>query len=246
MTTLDIVTHVWAKRHEQYAWHLQLQLTSVFRFAPLESVKVFVCHAPDDELTVRILDFFSEKMPDNVQRYALPHGHLFRRAVGRNLAALATRADLVWFADVDYFWKQGAFDTLCALDPCHWRGLLMPAEVWRHRDWALGDALVDRIKQGGVGFSEIPDDGEFVATREKIAIGGMQIVPGDFCRAHGYLNGTRWIEPLDPPPRSFISFRDDIAFRRQEGLGRGHKITIPEVYRIRHTENGYGRENRVH
>jgi hypothetical protein len=249
MNKIEIVTHCWAKNLDQYAWHLQLQLSSVFWFAPMESVSVTVCYAGDDTLTCEVLRFFEGKFNQSrggrLQTICLPHEQLFRRAIGRNLAALATKADLVWFADVDYFWKEGAFEFLGALQADQQRDMMMPLHVLRHVSWEKGDELVASLRSGGVGLAKVPNDEDFGRRREKIPIGGMQIARGDFCRKHGYLNGTKWIAPLEPAPESFPSFRDDIAFRRavnalQPGTAGDIRVDIPAVYRVRHSENGYG------
>ena len=247
--TVEVVTHCWAGKLDQYAWHLQLQLSSVFWFAPMEAVSVTVCHASDDPLTCAVLEFFAGKFNSEhggrLRTICLPHGQLFRRAIGRNMAALATTADLVWFADVDYFWKPGAFEFLQTLPHDVWSDMMMPLHVWRQLTWEHGDVLVRELRKGGVGLVQVPPDAEFATHRERIPIGGMQIVSGDYCREHGYLNGTKWIKPLSPAPDSFTSFRDDIAFRksvhaRRDGTRHEIRIAIPSVYRVRHSENGYG------
>ena len=84
----------------------------------------------------------------------------------------------------------------------------------------------------------IPDLDDFIVKQYRRAIGGVQIVRGDYCREFGYLDGYRkWMMGSKEP---FSDFRDDVKFRKDilnKGSGKG--IDIPELYRIRHTEITY-------
>ena len=236
--TIELVTHCWAKQLDQYGWHLQLQLSSILHYAPLNAVLVTVCYCPQDELTSQILDFFVEKMPHNIKRIALAKTHLFRRAIGRNVAAKDSKADLVWFTDVDYFFGDRCFEALRLMPRHRFANLMRPAQVWRHKDWETGDRLVDSIREGGVGVVDMPNKDDFKMEHEKIAIGGLQIVPGDFARENGYLDGTKWVKPVDAS-KGFRRCHCDTAFRDAYNLGRrGKETPVPNIFRIRHTKDG--------
>ena len=77
------------------------------------------------------------------------------------------------------------------------------------------------------------DPTEFVEKRYGRAIGGVQIVRGDFARKYGYLHDVaKYQQPVEHP---FGDFRDDIAYRDfVRSFGRIVGIDLPGMYRLRH------------
>lgn len=80
------------------------------------------------------------------------------------------------------------------------------------------------------------------------AIGGVQIVDGDFARKHGYLNNRKKYQTPVSPDKPFPSFKDDVAFRsfaKSEMVkipgagGRLPAIFPPNLFRLRHGQTSY-------
>ncbi len=55
---------------------------------------------------------FFDTCPENVviSIHPLPEAFLFRRAIGRNMRAKQSQADVLWFADTDYLFGEGCID----------------------------------------------------------------------------------------------------------------------------------------
>jgi len=249
--TIDVVAHCW--RYERLLCHH----LSAYLFSPPPSeitVNVKVCASFDDEPVRDVLKLSRwGRFPKNVhlQPQLFPSKLLCRRAIARNELALATTADWVWFADIDYIPRQ-AF----------WRALVyqlkqQPPEVllaYPHRtgrsSQAGGDNLIKAVNltTGFVCWASdqpcIPvTNGDeilggvkmpFLTERTPAAIGGIQFVRGSYCREHGYLNAApRWHRPEKQWKRTF----EDPAFRRAIG-SEGTPIVAPGLLRIRHTQRG--------
>ncbi|MFO8005997.1 glycosyltransferase, partial [Thioalkalivibrio sp.] len=123
---IEIVSHCW-----NYAHLLVYQLSSLVRFPPRDlDVTMTVFYCPEDTETVQLLDFFSAQSVPGVRWNwrALPRERLFRRSIGRNRAALETRADWVWFTDCDLLFREKTLDTLAALLQSRRDALVYPSE----------------------------------------------------------------------------------------------------------------------
>ena len=109
---LEIVSHCW-----KYAHMLVYQLSSLVLFPPQScTVTMTVFYGEEDTATVALLAYFGElKVPNVVWNWqCLPRQALFRRAIGRNLAARNSQADWVWFTDCDVLFRAGCLDGLAA------------------------------------------------------------------------------------------------------------------------------------
>ena len=230
---IEIVTHCFAGQLGHYAQHLKFQLTSLLDNPPPCPVRAVVCCCPADVVTMEVVRAFETPVAPVVSmHFDLPW--LGRRSIGRNAAALNTAADLVWFCDVDHVFGPGCLASLWeqwrAMDP-------KPAMVWPHhikihRDHATGDAATARA--AGEMLARI-DPAEFVDKSYNRAIGGIQIVAGDFARKWGYLPTGPYQEPRRDD-RPFGDFRDDIAYRNFVKLhGEVRRIELPNLFRIRHS-----------
>lgn len=168
-------------------------------------------------------------------------GALFRRSIGRNYVAKNTDADLVWHSDVDHFWLQNCLDDLWGVR----NGLITncrPILMWprtllvqsSHQD---GDELIEKKAVRGV---LLPDITKFAMKRNYRAIGGIQIVDGDFSRKYGYLDGSKkWQSRVDET-KPFPNFRDDVHFRNQCAKhGSSMCIELGGLYRLRHSKVTY-------
>jgi len=171
--------------------------------------------------------------------FSMEEAKLGRRCIGRNLAARESEdADLVWFTDTDYVFR-GCLDRLLELEWPSGASLIYPTSLRVHRDCEEGDVFL-RQWDGHVGLADM-DVSDFIWTGYGKAIGGIQIVKGEFARRHGYLDDSRWQRPrMDG--RMFGDFRDDVIYRRYvERYGAIVPVSsIGEgLFRIRHTQKSY-------
>jgi len=161
--------------------------------------------------------------------------YLGRRSIGRNIAAKHSTADIVWFSDVDQVYYKGCLDRLAELKWAEDTSMVFPKEIMIHRDWETGDQAAAVV--ASPRLVDI-DPAEFIPKRYGRAIGGVQIVRGDFARCFGYLpDSEKYQKPVDG---MFGDFRDDIVYRsfcKRKAKMRG--VDLPGMFRIRHTQTTY-------
>jgi hypothetical protein len=99
-----------------------------------------------------------------------------------------------------------------------------------HKDHVTGDLVLSGQRPLHIG--------DFVPKHYTRAIGGVQIVRGEFAQKYGYLNSeSKW---QLPNPKPFGDFKDDIAYRRMCGLfGKIRGVDLDGVLRIRHSTTTY-------
>jgi hypothetical protein len=253
---------------------LAYQLTSLAGNPPLTgSVLVTVFYERGDRPTLEMVQFFQEldafqrcrpgKVPCDVplgsstprmepdSRYTLslrawplPRGQLLKRAIGRNLVAKETTADLVWYTDCDYMFAQGIFDRLFGMDlpnlevpeiehPCWY-----PRVIHQTATRQLGDELAAKVRGPGL---YVPDPcTPWIEHPPKRAIGGVQICRAETVRKMGYVRGTRrrFHQPLADDAQAFERNWADRWFRMHLGCGRGQAIDLPGCFRIRQSKFG--------
>ena len=110
LLNLEVVSHCW-----QYSHLLIYQLSSFINYPPTRlKVRVTIYANEEDTKTLALLRFIQSYKIENVEWnwQFLPKEKLFRRAIGRNLAAKNTSADWVWFTDCDTVFHQGCLDNL--------------------------------------------------------------------------------------------------------------------------------------
>jgi len=239
MKTLEIIVHCFAEALPIYAKMLTAQLSSMILWPPKRcNVLVTVCGTPSDELTWFVVNKFAERFTirHSVAIRWLPFEKksLFRRAIGRNAALKASTSDVCWLADADYLCGEGALDAIANVD---WESIrphemVFPGNYLNCNSHAEGDAEIERITAGEV-FT--PNLAPYHRKRLKLGIGGLQIVPARVA-SRGYLDGTKWNKPrLDETP--FPDTDDDARYRRT--ICSSVPIEVPELRRLRHTENSY-------
>lgn len=229
---LEIVSHCW-----RYGHFLVYQLSSLVSYRTDKlAVTMSVYHAPDDESVLRVLRFFEQiEVPGVTWNWVeLPREQLFRRSIGRNLAAKSTSADWVWFTDCDVLFHENCLDTL--------------ADELQGRD----DVLV--FPRIGLGTSLLPDDDPILMLgREDPAVlkipleaftpyggprtkaqGPYQITHGDVARACGY---CEFIGHYQKPSDRWRKAYEDRAFRWLMGTP-GTPIDVPGACQIRHISKG--------
>ncbi len=238
MRTIEIVTHCW-----RYSRTLRYQLSSLFNHPPEKvAVAISICFSEDDKPTRKVLDefLFGYKGSPNVtidpHPMCLPE--LLNRSIGRNLLALKSRADLIWFTDADYCFGEGCLDALVDV-PIHpdqpgYSLLYYPRKAMFTKDHATGDAYSDMVagKTGLVGI----DPADFIDKPHKLAFGGIQIVPRCVANQVGYVNSDpRQMRPVTDG--RWIDTKGDIYMRKILST-KGKPIDIPNCFRIRQTVQG--------
>ena len=235
--SLEIVSHCW-----RYGHFLTYQLSSLVNH-PTDKLEITmtVFHVPEDQVVTRVLDFFGAMNVPGVtwNWQPLEKARLFRRSIGRNLAAKSTHADWIWFTDADILFHERCLDTL--------------AEQLQGRD----DALV--FPKIGLGTALLPDDHEILekgrrgpailelpiedftpygGIRDK-AKGPHQITHGDIARACGY---CETIGLYQRPADRWRKTYEDRGFRWLIGT-HGTPLDIPGVCQIRHIAKGRYRKD---
>ncbi|MDO8909442.1 MAG: glycosyltransferase [Pseudohongiella sp.] len=227
---LEIVSHCW-----KYAHMLVYQLSSLVLNPPLTcTVTVTVYYGEEDAPTVALLAHFAAiEVPNVVWNWqCLPRQALFRRAIGRNLAARQSKADWVWFTDCDLLFRAGCLDGLAAALQGRRDVLVFPA-----REYCTGllphDAPILQPDLSNLAVLDV-DDALFSVFPRDRATGPLQITHGDVARAVGYCESLPYYQR---PSNTWCKAYEDRAFRwllRSQGA----PLDVPGVYRIRHVAKG--------
>lgn len=234
---IHIVSHCWAEKNKQFADALYYQLSSLAIHRPQCRAYVTVVCTKSDESVANVVNAFQDLV--EVQQCFLSLENVGRRSIGRNYVAkcLSVDADIVWFADVDYFFGEGCLDALSGHTwPEEWVAVF-PKTVLISSAHAMGDKALSLARCAQQQPSTIPIDvvpADYVLKRYNQAIGGAQIVRGDIAQL-GYLPGQlKWQQPTASP---FHDTREDVQYRKQlREYGEIVGIDLPNVFRLRHTE----------
>jgi hypothetical protein len=228
--SFEIVSHCW-----NYHYLLAYQLSSLVNYPPARgSVTMTVFYSPEDRATEETLRFFGGmEVPRVTWNWApLEKQFLFRRAIGRNRAALASRADWVWFTDCDVVFHDRCLDVLS--ERLQGRRDLLVYPAWEHitpllpSDHPMLTAAVDAPR-----LLEI-DTSLFFRQDLDVAKGGMQVTHGDVARALGYCDA---LKVYQQPAERWRKAWEDRAFRWLLGT-EGTPLDVPGLYRIRHASKG--------
>lgn len=227
---LEIVSHCW-----QYAHLSVYQLSSLVNHPPEDiDVDYTLYYAKEDSATQKLVDTFDKIDVPNVnwQWHPMTREQLFRRAIGRNQAALSTRADWIWFADCDLIFHRGCLDSVASALSGKATRLaypqseeiteLLPAE---HPMVNLSTEQPTVVDIDLALFHQSPI--------EK-AKGAFQIVHADVARSCGYCKDLKHYQQ---PTHRWRKTFEDTAFRRlidDEGLA----VPITGLHRIRHQVKG--------
>lgn len=241
---VEIVSHCYAASRPFYLAQLQYQVASLFYFSP-PGVRVClsVCTTSHDHATCNFLQLAKVQLPKYIELnpVLLSPGHLFRRAVGRNLRALAGVAGVYWFTDCDYFFGPGCIQSLVeSVDEAS--GLSYPRTVFINPDHATGDALTDGITPEEKLFP-VANPELFVERAQHRCIGGVHIIGRARLQAineqtgkpFGYINGHKMCVPVDPDD-GFRQCRCDLPFKLLHAPAQ--YVGVKNTYRIRHTTAG--------
>ncbi len=235
MRRIDLITHCW-----RYSRVLNYQLQSLWAHdidsGDIDDIWMWVVTAEEDEATKQVVAYWRERLKSRyipVHRLVLPLDLVLRREIGRNVLALKTRADLVWFLDCDYVFGPGCLGALVRA-PLANDKLFFPRHTWINKTHALGDEYALRAAAGPDLYPL--DKRDFMERRESKAIGGLQIVPGDVAREYGYCKDDQRLQS----PVTDGKWKDTKGdFRYRKILGtRGTPIDLPNLFRIRQTTEG--------
>lgn len=233
---IEIVSHCYAERLPHFAAALSYQLTSLWDWRTWGiDVSATVCVCRGDQAALEVLQWFRNETGLPVFQMDLDEASMSRRCIGRNHAAKTSSADIVWFADCDQAFLGCSLELLSGMEWPDGASMIYPRTIKIHRDHATGDAATSRASKPGL---HRVDESEFVDKEYDRAIGGVQVVQGDFARTHGYLDGDpEW----QVPSRKMLgNFRDDVAYRKFcQKHGKIVPVRLPGVHRIRHTKTSY-------
>ncbi len=227
---LQIVSHCW-----NYA-HLSLfQLSSLVNYPPKDCQLTYTLfYAEEDEGMKNLVARFSQMDIPNItwDWQVLPKAELFRRAIGRNKAALASKADWIWFADCDLIFHEGCLDSVVKAVAGKLTGMVFPDHE------GITDLLPPEhpmLNQhaGRTGTIDV-DPSLFHRNAIYKAKGAFQIVHGDVARAVGYCSS---IPVYQSPSEQWRKTYEDTVFRRVIEY-EGEAVDIINLYRIRHAEKG--------
>jgi hypothetical protein len=227
---LEIVSHCW-----QYAHMLVYQLSSLVLSPPQNcTVTMTVYFGEEDAKTVALLEHFGALQVPNVvwNWQCLPRQALFRRAIGRNLAARHSKADWVWFTDCDVLFRKGCLDGLADALQGRRDVLVFPA-----REFCTGllpyDAPILQPDMDNLSVLDVDEHLFSVFPRDR-ATGPLQITHGDVARAVGYCESLPYYQR---PSNTWCKAYEDRAFRwllRSQGVA----LDVNGVFRIRHVAKG--------
>ncbi len=242
---IEVVSHCWAVKHLHYADALCYQISSLLKIpAPIaQHATLTICMSHRDENTSKVLAYFAS-LPKHFKIKLIPLEiqTLGRRAIGRNLAALSTDADIVWFSDVDQTFEENILGRLMELEWPEGAEMIWPQRIMIHKNHELGDKALEAV--GGDPKIIVINPEDFSSKKYGRAIGGVQIVRGDFARQHGYLKGTKWVQPIKS--KKFLACWCDRKYRDfVRKYGDIVAVDLPGLYRLRHSEAGHGRKPKV-
>lgn len=227
---IEIVSHCW-----QYAHFLIYQLSSLVRFPPQNTqVTMTVYYSREDQRAVQLLNFFATlKIPNVHWNWCeLPRQALFRRAIGRNHAALNSKADWVWFTDCDLMFRDNCLDELAKVLQGR-RDVLVYPRIERCTSLLSNEDPMLAINWENLQVVDV-DTSHFEEFHRTRATGPLQITHGDIARACGYCDSLKHYQR---PSATWCKAYEDRAFRwllRSQGT----PLDIPGVYRIRHVFKG--------
>ncbi len=227
--TLELVSHCW-----NYSHLMIYHLSSFVNYPPTKvDVTVTAFYSKEDTATQAMLDFFGKiNVPGVTWNWQpLPKEQLFRRAIGRNKAALATKANWIWYIDCDLIFHKGCLDSLATALQGRNDILLFPQQE------STTSLLEESNPLLTIGYQpQVVDIDTSQFKRREItrAVGAFQITHGDVARACGYCNNIRVYQT---PSEHWRKTYEDRAYRwllRTQGTS----IHFPGIYRIRHISKG--------
>ena len=228
---LEIVSHSW-----RYHLLLCYQLSSLLLHPPRQAhIRMTVFYTREDPDTEAVLEYFMGQDAPNVtwNPWPLEPPQLFRRSIGRNLAARKTEADWIWFSDCDLLFRQDALDRAAGALRDRPEVLVHPRRVHTTDLLPPDHPLLTEVSPLP-GVRDVNPELFNVDDIRDRAAGSYQITRGDVARAAGYCGTIPFYQkPVDRWQKTF----EDRAFRWLLGE-QGTPVEIPGLYRIRHRAKG--------
>jgi len=226
---IEIVSHCW-----QYSNMLAYQLSSFVNYPPIKAqLTVTVFYSTDDKETVSILNYFEQKLVNNVtwNFQPLENKKLFRRGIGRNMAARATKSDWIWYTDCDIIFHENCLDSLVEKVQGSQEILYYPRQERTTEMLEESDQMLSKNSKPQI--VDINVERFSLHSRDK-AKGAFQIVHGDVARAIGYCEKIRIFQTESEHWRKTY---EDTAFRWLVASD-GIPIDVDGVFQIRHVTKG--------
>ncbi|MEX1220545.1 MAG: glycosyltransferase [Idiomarina sp.] len=233
---IEIVAHCW-----QYSHLFVFQLQSLVNNPPTQFKLVFTgFYCKSDKQTVELIEHYRQMQLANVEWnfIALSKERLLRRAIGRNKAAKATKADWIWFTDCDVIFGPDTFTSLFEQLSEERSILVFPKKVNRTALLCKDDAILKKNREEAVDLNVLATCKFKNHTFEK-ATGAVQIVAGSIARKYGYCEGVNCYQQ---PQERWVKTYEDRAFRWILGT-HGKPLKIKQVSIIRHEEKGRYKKN---
>ncbi len=235
---LEIVSHCW-----NYAHLCVYQLSSLVKYPPKNLTLTYTMYySEEDQGTVKLVNKFAAMQIEGIKWnfQQMPTNELFRRAIGRNKASLATEADWILLGDCDLIFHHGCLDSIgTELAKVNCR-LAYPASEQVTELLPADHALVN-LPQDQPELVDI-DPSMFHSIEVTKAKGTFQIVHGDVARHCGYCRDLRFYQR---PTNRWRKTFEDTAFRQvidDEGIA----LPITGLHRIRHQEKGrYAKNSKI-
>lgn len=246
MKSIEIVVHVFAGKLPLYADHLRFQLASLINHPPKVKVvyRLFWAGPKYDSHTLLVIkDIIPLLLTPKFSftHLMVPREELFRRAIWRHERTQQTECDVLWMADADTLFMDGAIDSVCEQVKDDGK-LYFPRRSLMSIDHETGQRTLDSA--AGKMWPTI-NPADFKPQRNHFAIGGAQILGRETAKRTGYFGfkegepgyhrrHSKWVQPVDPE-KPFAEFRDDCAWRRHHFQGEKQvKIDVENLYRLRH------------
>ncbi|MCS5588950.1 MAG: glycosyltransferase [Candidatus Thioglobus sp.] len=226
---IEIVSHCW-----QYSNMLAYQLSSFVNYPPVKAqLTVTVFYSTDDKKTASILNYFEQKSVNNVtwNFQTLENKKLFRRGIGRNMAARATKSDWIWYTDCDIIFHENCLDSLVEKVQGSQEILYYPRQERTTEMLEESDQMLSKDSKPQI--VDINVERFSLHSRNK-AKGAFQIVHGDVARAIGYCEKIRIFQTESKHWRKTY---EDTAFRWLVSSD-GIPIDVDGVFQIRHVKKG--------
>lgn len=239
MNTIEIVSHCWAGHLPIYAHLLRAQALSLISHNRSHCRVIWsVFYVETDAAVVEVLEEVETLLMGvgvELLRFTSTVEEILQRSIGRNIAAVSTGADCVWFTDCDYMFAGLCLDEAVRAAATVGDSIIYPnmVQVCSHE---AGDALIAKMARKEP--LELIDFTSFQPRPETKAIGGIQIVSGALARSKGYLDGTKWMQPVTKTDRGSFNTVTDVKYRK--AIGKCVPWTITSCRRIRHSARAYG------
>lgn len=227
---IEIVSHCW-----QYSKLQAYQLSSLVQHPVTEAnITMTVFYSSEDKATVALLNFFRQKKIKNVtwNFREIDKENLFRRAIGRNIAAHETTADWIWFTDCDMTFQKNCLNSLNEALQGRTDALVYPQVESKSKIYTDDDLIESNALEKPQLM--LVDPNRFIPHQISRATGPLQITHGDVARSVGYCDD---VECYQQPAERFQKATEDRVYRWLLAT-QGEPVDVDGVCRIQHIQKG--------